>query len=123
MTKQYDITYKIDIDSKEFKEVLKSISDRFEALEKKIKNGEIEIALKSIDLNKDQIIVIKCDNITHEQMDCIKTTMSKRLKGSKNKISFLFLPNDTKIDIVSAKEIEGYLDINFNSLDKNDKNK
>ena len=124
MTKN-KITYKIDIDSKEFKKVLKNISDKFDRLEKRINilerpsKDSLKIALKSIDLNKDQIIVIKSDGIKHEQMDCIKATMPKRLKGSKNKISFLFLPNDTKIDIIDTKEDQGSININMNSLDKN----
>jgi len=111
MTKHYSISYKIDIDSKSFRKVLKSINGRFERLEKEqirsqdtikeLEKNTIEIALKSIDLNKDQIIVIKSDNVTAEQVDCIKAIMSKRFQGSNYKIAFLFLPNDTKIDIVA----------------------
>ena len=126
------INYKINLDTEEVKRLLLGIEelikrvdlsekaylksqDKIKKLEKKIKDGEIEIALKSIDLNKDQIIVIKSDNITNEMIDSIKTILSEQLKGNKNKAAFLFLPNDTKIDVLAIKEIEGYLD----SLDKN----
>ncbi len=121
MTKQ-KITYEIGINSKAFQKLLKGIGDKFEELEKRIdlleqpSKDRIEIALKSIDLDKDQIIVIKSDYITTEGMSCIKEHMMPRLKANKNKISFLFLPNDTKIDIVDTKEDKGHIDINFNNI-------
>jgi vacuolar-type H+-ATPase subunit I/STV1 len=81
-------------------------------LEKKI-NKEIKIDFKSIDLSKDQVIVIKTDGLCAEQMLAIKDSFQKELKTSKNKIIIMFLPNDTEIDVLEQinRDIEIIPDI------------
>jgi len=76
-------------------------------------NNEFKISLHSIDITKEQIVVIKTDDcMPEESIEAIQNLFKSKDKQFA-KISFIFLPKDSEIDILQKEEtkkmIEGKL--------------
>lgn len=71
---------------------------KLEELKSQKNLNNIEAQLKSIKIESDQVIFIRCNDLCKEQMENIKQTIKLVLDDKDFKIGVIFLPKDSKID-------------------------